>query len=421
MSKRKVFLPTRFSLSSLITFCLFATALTAGSTERVLYSFQGGKDGAHPEAQLVSDAAGNLYGTTSEGGSGCGEGCGTVFKLSPPSTRNGAWTKTTLFEFDGDDGSAPEGGLIFDKAGNLYGTTATGGAVRDGSVFKLTPPTVPGGVWSETVLYEFGGGNDGSYPRAALAFDAEGNLYGTAFFGGSQDAGVVFQLVPPAFPGGSWTESIIHVFTGINDGAQPFSAPLIDPHGNVYGTTQSSYSLGGGIFFRLTPPANGGTVWKETLLYVFDDQTSGAGAADLIFDRTGHLYGTNNIGGANNCGTVYELTPPTHGAPWTATVLHTFTGGSDGNLPTRQLAEDPAGNLYGTTTAGSNGSVDTVFELTRPANSGEWRKTTLHEFVKQGDGTDPEGGLIYGKFGALYGTTYSGGESNNGTIYGVLP
>jgi len=404
-------------------FFLLATAALAFGSERVIYSFNGGSDGAHPQAPLIADAGGNLYGAALEGGdASCSAGCGTVFQLAPPATRGGAWTKTTLYQFKGADGAGPEAGLILDKAGNLYGTTVSGGALGDGTVFELSPPTISGGAWTQTVLYSFKGGSDGSYPRSSVVFDALGNLYGETFFGGgSQNAGTVFQLVPPGTPGGTWTENVLHRFGSPDDGAQPISSLLIDQRGALYGTAALRYSSGGGAFFKLTPPTPGHTRWTETLLYVFNDQTDGDWPGDLILDRSGHLYGTNNLGGKKNCGTVFELIAPAQGGSWSATALHTFTGGDDGNLPTLRLAEDRQGNLYGTTTAGSNGSHDTVFKLTRPGSGGEWTKTILYQFTGGRDGSDPEGGVVFGKFGLLYGTAYSGGASGNGAIYAVAP
>jgi uncharacterized repeat protein (TIGR03803 family) len=158
----------------------------SGSSEKVLYSFSGGSDGANPVGALVADKAGNLYGTTSQGGSSnCTAGCGIVFELTPPATRGGVWSETVLCRFTGgSDGAAPESNLTFDAAGNLYGTTASGGgASHAGTVFELAPPSTQGGAWTETVLYSFAGGSDGKSPVAGLVFDAAGNLYGTTFFG----------------------------------------------------------------------------------------------------------------------------------------------------------------------------------------------------------------------------------------------
>jgi uncharacterized repeat protein (TIGR03803 family) len=174
------------SLAIFIAFVNFAgTAL--GSGEKVIYNFKGGSDGAAPFSGLIADSAGNLYGTTADGGGTyCnGQGCGTVFELTPPATQGGAWTETVLYSFQGGNAAAgPEASLIFDAAGNLYGTTYGGGASSDGTVFQLTPPATQGGSWTETVLYSFKGGSDGEYPVASLIFDPAGNLYGTTVFGG---------------------------------------------------------------------------------------------------------------------------------------------------------------------------------------------------------------------------------------------
>jgi hypothetical protein len=206
--------------ATVIFLVLTATAIAAGQQYGTLYSFKGGPDGAFPGANLIADKAGNLYGTTEAGGNGgChGQlGCGTVFELSPPPAPGGKWTESVLHLFSPDvDGINPMGGLVLDAKGNLYGT-AWGGA---GVVFELSPPAAPGGSWTETVLYSFQGGlEDGENPTGALVLDSKGNLYGTTAMGGNNSCnsigcGVVFQLAPPPVPGGDWTETILHTFAG---------------------------------------------------------------------------------------------------------------------------------------------------------------------------------------------------------------
>jgi uncharacterized repeat protein (TIGR03803 family) len=207
------------------------------------------KDGAYPAGNAVFDAAGNLYGATELGGD---FNAGTVFELSP--SPGGTWTYTVLYSFTGKaDGYDPSSSVIFDAAGNLYGTTIEGGAFGDGTVFELSPN--PDGTWTETVLYSFQGGLDGSFPSSStLTFDKAGNLYGEAFGGGNDrcpgGCGVVFELSPTG--GGSWTESVPGWFNG-TDGWSPWQSLVFDADGNLYGTTQDGGAYGDGVVFELKP------------------------------------------------------------------------------------------------------------------------------------------------------------------------
>jgi uncharacterized repeat protein (TIGR03803 family) len=281
-------------------------------TESVLYSFTGGADGAVPFAGLVFDQAGNLYGTTVEGGgSGCDDGCGTVFKLTAKS--DGTWTESVLHSFcslDGcRDGATPDlGSLIFDQAGNLYGTTEYGGNVRQsGVVFELMPNA--DGSWKETVLHGFcsrSSCGDGGFPLAGLIFDGAGNLYGTALLGGAAGFGAVFQLTPK--PDGSWKEKVLHSFrVRPGDGYAPYASLMFDHGGNLYGTTFGGGAVGAGVVFKLMPNSNGG--WHETVLHSFYDRPSTTPYAGVIFDGAGNLYGTT-LGDSNTTfGSVFEITP----------------------------------------------------------------------------------------------------------------
>ena len=324
-----------------------------GWTEKVLYSFSG-NNGAKPHAGLIFDASGNLYGTTLFGGA---HGRGTVFELTP--TAGGGWTETLLYSFDGKNGKSPHAGLIFDASGNLYGTTYHGGKYDEGTVFELTPTA--GGGWTEKVLHSFNG-NNGAYPWAGLIFDAAGNLYGTTSAGGAYlYYGTVFELTPKA--GGGWTEKVLHSFNDTFDGIWPYAGLIFDASGNLYGTT--AYGDGGpdgGAVFELAHTPGGG--WTEKLLYQFAGYYGGASNpyAGLIFDAAGNLYGTTESGGAHGDGTVFELTP-TAGGGWTETLLCSFDG-KNGKIPYAGLIFDAAGNLYGTTILGGAHDDGTVFEVT---------------------------------------------------------
>jgi uncharacterized repeat protein (TIGR03803 family) len=331
--------------------------LSATGAETLLHSFAGGPtDGLAPYAGLVRDAAGSLYGTTAYGNPSNG---GVVFKVSATGT------ETVLLSFtDYVTGAAPTAALIEDVAGNFYGTASGGGAFNNGVVFKLSPRG------TETVLYSFTGGADGGSPQAGLVRDAAGNLYGTTFYGGFTGSeacdfgcGVVFKLSPAG------TYTVLHSFAGGSDGANPFAGLTRDSAGNLYGTTQYGGVHGNGVVFKLSPAGT------ETVLHRFTGGADGGNAvAGLAQDGLGNLYGTTQYGGAAcsfssgiTCGVVFKLSSCGSGFK----VLHTFTGGADGGLPTAGLIQDPAGNLYGTTSGGGvksdacfNVHCGVVFKLT---------------------------------------------------------
>lgn len=394
-------------LTIIIGVLLFmGSALAIAQTEKVLYSFQGGNDGTSPSTGLVADSSGNLFGTTTEGGSA---GCGVVYELSP--SQGGGWTETVIYHFHGADGAAPAAGLIFDGAGNLYGTTSTGGKYHVGTVFQLTPS---GGVWTETVLHSFSE-KDGSHPLAGLVFDQAGNLYGTTLFGGATHNGAVFQL---KLSGGVWTETVLHNFTGINDGIDPEAGLIVDQKGALYGTTMA------GNVFKLTPPAPGRTKWTFKSLYNLGVGQDGGplSPGTLLAGKNGVLYGTQKFGnGPANAGAVFQLAPGKHGT-WTATTIYRFAGGSDGLYPYAGVIADGAGNLYGTTAGDAQTYFGTVFKLTPPAKKGgNWTKTTLYAFTGGQDGSGPFAPLIFGMGGGLYSTTTAGGSFGNGTVFEIVP
>jgi hypothetical protein len=253
-------------------------------SEKLLHTFAGGKSGGSPSGKLIFDTAGNLYGATSAGGgsnSNCpNRWCGAVFELKR--TPGGQWKEIVLYDFRlGKNGSVPYAGLIFDSAGNLYGTTLEGGRghcsfTTCGVVFELTPTTA--GKWKETVLYAFRGGDDGGSPYAGLILDAAGNLYGTTILGGNRGFGVVFELVPTS--SGTWKEKVVHAFTGGKDGGSPTGGLIFDEAGNLYGDTINGGDLaacggyGCGVVFKLTPTSHG--KWKESVLYSFKGAQDGA-------------------------------------------------------------------------------------------------------------------------------------------------
>jgi uncharacterized repeat protein (TIGR03803 family) len=423
---------------------VLSSSAAPASKEKVLYAFTGGADGGQPMSDLTLDAAGNLYGTTSVGGTGtaCGSsGCGTVFELQR--TKDG-WKEQVLYSFaGGTDGIGPEAGVIFDGAGNFYGTTAGGGVGGAGTVFKLAPNSHGG--WTESVLFTFPYDWSAGYaPRADLAFDAHGNLFGTASGGGTSNKGVchdngcgtVFELTPRS--DGSWTETTIYGFGGAPDAATPSSAVLLDSS-HLYGTT--SYGGAGpcnvdgnrwppnqgcGTVYKLTHNSAGN--WTESVLYSF---SRGLGSAvfpssGLLLDVPGHLLGMSLVGG-DGYGAVFELKQLQ--TKWEQTVLHRFYGNPDGRAAVGRLLMDTRHNVIGVTSYGGAKATlsdgGTVFELHRTKDG--WQERVLHSFAGGDiDGSVPKAGMVVDTQGVLYGTTHQGGGSGCngfgcGTVYQITP
>ncbi len=390
------------------------------SKERILRSFNG-TDGSYPYATLVSDKEGNLYGTTYEGGA---YGAGTVFELVKTGK---AYKEKVLYSFTGGaDGGYPyysrgaksiplgspiggfNGGwsLVLDKSGNLYGTTAFGGACGVGTAFEVTPSG------SETVLHSFCGGSDGWLVYCGLTMDGNGNLYGTTWVGGASNNGIVFELTPS---GGTWTETVVYNLCsqpGCIDGAHSNTSLVMDTAGNLYGTTWWGGAYNTGTAFELTPTENG---WTETTLWTFGNGDEGGNPSNLIVDTKGNLYGETGWGGTFSNGELFELTPTENG--WTETVLYNFGAGWDGSGPYGGLLMDNEGNLYGSTFEGGRYGYGTVFEVT-PSGT----ETILHSFTGKGkSGQDPWSGLVMDAEGNLYGTTMYGGAYGEGTVFKVTP
>jgi len=374
-------------------------------TEAVVYAFKGGSDGHGPVAGLI-DVEGTLYGTTAYGGSSkrCRDGCGTEFSLTP----SGTHTVIHRFGKEAGDGKFPGGSLI-SVNGTLYGTTV-GGGIRGcfkargcGSVFSIT---LNG---AEAVLYAFRGGSDGSGPQAGL-IDVKGTFYGTTLYDGAHGGGTVFSITP----GG--TETVLHAFQGGSDGSATY-ARLINVNGALYGTTfegggtSCHAPYGCGTVFSITPSGT------EKVVYAFKGGSDGEGPSAGLINIKGTLYGTTIYGGDMSChapygcGTVFSVA-----RRGTETVLYAFHYGADGAFPSARLLNSN-GTLYGTTLSGGGTSCGcgTVFSLT-PSGT----ESVLHSFGGGSDGAQPEGDLISIK-GILYGTTYSGGASNGGTVFSIVP
>jgi uncharacterized repeat protein (TIGR03803 family) len=443
----------RFSAYVLTVSALFLVLPSTASAEwkeKVLYSFQGGtNDGSVPTGGVVFDPQGNLYGATTDGGPATckpiGGACGTVFQLSPPPQVGGSWTETLIYQFQGkgsNDASVPNGGLIRDAAGNLYGVTAYGGTgdcillgvpAGCGTVYELSPPKEKGGAWTETILYSFPTAQQGYVPNGDLVFDGAGNLYGATIFGGGRgtscdmfyggQCGAVFELSPPKTKGGKWREKVLHAFAGIEagkqfgDGASPNGGITLDSKGAVYGTTYiGGYNCphhsgpGCGTAFKLTPPTKQGGAWTEMVLYRFKNTPDGATpASGMTFDASGKLYGTTaqSGGGNSGSGTVFRLTPHSKGK-WVEEILYSFQDRNDGSEPRGGVVFDSKGNLYGTATGGGTVGNGTFFRL-RPVGK-SWAFTALYEFAVQPDGAYPSASLVFDGAGNVYGITEYGGS-----------
>jgi uncharacterized repeat protein (TIGR03803 family) len=347
----------------------------------------------NPAAGVLRDRAGNLYGTTTAGG----KGAGILYKL------DATGHLTVLHNFTWADGAAPYAGVIADSSGNLYGTTYSGGTYNAGVLYELDA------AGNYKVLLNFS--RTGSNPYAGVIRDPAGNLYGTTYWGGSQGGyagyGVVYKLDTAG------NETVLYNFMGGLDGANPYGGLVLDPAGNLYGTTFTGGATGfTGCYYGC------GTIYKvdpsgqETVLYRFEGYGDGElPYAGLIRDSEGNLYGTTGAGGMAY-GVVYKLDTTGH-----ETVLHSFTGGSDGAEPYSGVIRDPAGNLYGTTyLGGSQGGYGVVYKLDTAGN-----ETVLYNFMGGLDGANPYGGLVLDSAGNLYGTTEHGGKTNSGVVFELKP
>jgi len=391
----------------------FSFGSSPASKEKVIYAFKE-SDGANPMSDLTLDMKGNLYGTNYSGGGTCS--CGAVFDLK---RTNDGWKEQVLYRFQGGskDGAHPKGGVTFDKNGNLFGTTAYGGANGNGTVFKLTPDSH--GNWTEDVLYNF---HNEAVPMFKLAFDDQGDLLGvtsndpvTCF--DPSDYGEVFELAPQS--DGSWTEKFVYRNKVMSSGV------TIDSGGNLYGTTHCGGSgncghyaegtPGCGTAYKLIPTTPGN--WTEGVEFDF---TKGGGFAkypsgEVVFNQAGHLIGVSQSGG-DGFGTVFELVRSKNGG-WKQNILYRFGGGLEGS-PVGRLAVGPTGSIFGVTPGGGIHNLGTIFAIELSKRG--WRKRTLHMFAAGTDGREPEAGPIIDSDGRLYGTTRYGGEGR-GVVYEVIP
>lgn len=395
-----------------LAFAVILANISSATAYEKLYNFTGVPDGDDPATPITLDRWGNAYGTTASGGA---YNFGTVFQLST------SGQETVIYSFTGGaDGLDPHGGVIIDNAGNLYGTAVAGGfgglCAGDGCgvVFELS---LSGTTWVDTTLYSFKGLDDGFGPGGGLVFDSADNLYGTTPDGGTHSNGVVFELSPRAH---GWQYKVIHQFTGGKDGAVgSLGNLLLDAAGNLYGTTELGGVNGSGTVYELSPTARG--PWKTTVLYDFKGTPDAANPyGGLIFDKAGSLYGTTYFGGGAGMGTVFALVPGPNGK-WQENVIYSFQGGTDGSFPTGTPVFNASGDLYGTTSTGGRPSCDcgTIFKLTLAG--GSWSEKIVHFFGKGRDGYSPTYGLTFYPPYSLYGATPYGGRGGQGTVFQLTP
>ena len=430
-------------LAGLSIFCVL-TKHAGAQTETVLYTFTGSSDGGVPYAGLVSDKDGNFYGTTMQYGDGpCSYpfgGCGTVFELMKD--RQDGITQLTfklLYTFHGgSDGADPASTLIFDSSGHLYGTTTVGGTgcggLGCGTVFELE---WSGSEWNENVLYRFTGGFDGRDPVGSLTLDSQGNIYGTAAFGGDNSCitgygvgcGVVFRLSPTgASTENTWAETVLHTFHGA-DGANPYVGVTLAPP-RLCGAAVRSTAAGiakacifgtasfggygtvepGGVVFQIAP---GLKTWNYRMLYEFPDGCGGPGGP-LLLDKLGTFYGMTHLGGQFCSGSVFTLGKDSAGI-WTETDIYSFAG-PQGWFPMYQgVVMDERGNLYGTTSSGGaspncQAGCGTVFRLSKATGGGGWYESGLYSLQGGADGWGPLSGSVVVNSTGVYGMTPSGGD-----------
>lgn len=395
----------------------------------MLYALNGASEGGGAYGELLLGDSGNIFGTAKDGGTP-NYGFGTAFRLSRNKDGTYSDNVLKHFDQTADyrepDGLNPRGGLISDAQGNLYGTTVYGGKTSDmGLVYELSPNGRGG--YREKVLHAFSN-EDGRYPWSSLTFDSAGNLYGTTY-GVPDYCGTVFRLSPTK--SGKWKETVLHDFGPSggdgSDGCESASSVVFDSAGNLYGTTSGGGNNGYyGIVYELSPKGHGR--WKETILHKFSLDEGNLPYAGVTLGPSGELYGTT-FGGANQscypigCGAVYDLRPSAHGK-WSETLIYKFNG-RDGENPYGRVTLDGQGNLYGTTWYGGNQSCNmgcgTVFKLV--PNNGAWQQTILHYFNGSG-GVGPVSDLVFDPSRKhLFGTTVSGGIQLNccGTVFEITP
>jgi uncharacterized repeat protein (TIGR03803 family) len=407
-------MPTPFSspcvLSATVAILLLANAtFSLAQSGATIYQFAGGLDGQQPLGTVVFDSLGSLYGVTSGGGA---HSYGTAYKLSPPAEPGAPWIKEVLYNFtNGADGGYPFTTLVFDKTGSLYGVNDTGGDLTQcsgygcGTIFQLTPPTLPGDSWTETTIYTF----ENELGRIGLTWDAEGALY-TAAVSWTINAAYIFKLSPPQAMGGAWTKTVLSSVSSTN------IVPnlVFDAKGALYGAVWSS-------IFKLSPPTGPGAGWTFRYIYNFPYPTTNPYAGPVFDKSTGHLFGTVPYGGLNDCnhnscGVVYELAES--GGVWHQENIYDFKGESDGFFPMAAVTFDSTGALF-TTSSIRTGGAGSVIRLKPSTQNGTWTENTLWKVTGAEYGEPNDAVVLHDE--SLFGTTSGGGSGFPGTVFQVKP
>lgn len=407
---------TRTGAGAVIRLIRPATGETVWKRQFV-YRFTGGADGAQP-GPITLAANGAVFGMTTGGGAA---GAGQIYRIAPPPPGQSGWTKTALHDFAGGaDGGYPAGGLLIDTGGALYGATSRTATNAPGVVFRLAPPAPGAAAWTKTILASFYRGDaDG---LDSLTFDASGYLNLAATNGGAAGRGAIYTIMLPPYRITNQNKTTLYSFPGGLAGAVPDQTPIFGPDGALYGTTQQGGGGGGGVpecgmAYRLAPPAPGQTAWTKTDLAYFSPRPWPCIPwGSMTFGDKGVLYGFSWIGGTYSQGTLFRLTPTAN--TWDIATLFKFPGGAGGARPTGQPLLDATGAIYGVADSGGTYGKGLVFKLT-PGST--WTQTVLHHFGAPGDGQYPLAGLIADTYGALYGTTNSGGASDKGTVFRLTP
>ena len=413
-------------------FSIGSVASALGQSYRTIYRFQGGDDGWEPFSVPAVDKDGNLYGATFDGGT---YKWGTIFKLTAPRTRSGKWVKTVLYNFTGGNDGGDPSSLVFGNNGDLYGVSfdhdrifrltppkSRGGVWTYAVLYSLNETTDGEAIQGKLALDAAGN----LYGATELAGDP-----GCA----QEGCGTVFELKRPLTKNGKWHFQVLHTFTGTPDGEEPFAGVTFDQKGNLYGTTWKGGANGWGTVYRLAPPKKNGQGWTEAVIYSFDESNEDIISPEgpVAFDSSGNLYSTTPLGGdlncqgGNGCGVVFELAVPAQkGGVWTYSTLYAFDG-SDGNQPVGYMVFDNKGNLYSTTYLGGEEQGGTAFRLSPTTGGGAWTETLLHWFPDGNkDGYEPAEGLTWGKWGYLYGVAPDGGGTDClgygcGTVFELHP
>jgi uncharacterized repeat protein (TIGR03803 family) len=416
--------------AAMVTFVELATA--NAQTLNILHDFAHNVLGYHPTTGVAIASDGALYGTIPFGGE---DGEGIAYELVPPASPGGAWTEVVLHSFVGTDGrnNQPGGPPLVGPDGTLYGaTTAT--------VYQIKPPQGAGTHWRERVLYQFGSfDGDGELAAGTPVFGPDSAVYGTTASGGAYKCGTIYRLLPPSSQGGFWSEELLYSFQLASSGASPTGILALAKDGSLYGVTKSGGAFGQGTVFQLSPPIVQGRTWTESTLHSFTGDSADPGLPNgVAIGPNGVLYGTT-IGNTtanecdHGCGSVFELTPPSiPDGEWTEAILHLFSGPptGDGTQPNSAPVLGPAGVLYGTTGAGggdvgAKGGTGTIFEMVPPSSPGNgWTEIILYTFPGGTGGAFPNA-VALGADGNLYGTTDGGGTvspkpENQGTVFELV-